>query len=182
MKGWLDHLRREVARIGLAGIAGIGLVVFAMAFYFLGVRPADRALEALRAEAGALERQLRTGGSLVAVEATPAEELATFYAFFPSATTTPDWLRRINDAATSNGIVLESGEYRMQRADGTRLRRYEITLPIKGSYAQIRAFVAGVLGAVPAAVLEEVTLRRDRVESARLEARVRFTLYVGDAG
>lgn len=182
MNGWVERLRREVGRLGTAGVVGIGLIVFAVAFYFSAVRPAEQARDALRAEAGELERELRMGGSLASREATPSEQLAAFYAFFPAAATTPELLKRINAAAESKGLVLQSGEYRMQRAAGARLGRYEITLPLKGSYAQIRGFVAEVLAAVPAAVLEEVNLRRENIQSARLEARVRFTVYVGGAG
>jgi len=54
-------------------------------------------------------------------------------------------------------------------------------LPVQGSYAQIRGFVSAVLEQVPAAVLEEVSLKRDSVESARVEARIRLTLYLGSA-
>jgi len=34
---------------------------------------------------------------------------------------------------------------------------------------------------VPAAVLEEVSLKRENVETQRVEARVRLTLYLGSA-
>jgi Tfp pilus assembly protein PilO len=182
MNGWVQRLRREVDRLGTPGVVGIALIVFAAAFYVSTMRPAERGLVELRAEARDLERQLRMSGSLAGREATPSEQLATFYAFFPDSATTPELLKRINAAAESKGIVLESGEYRMQRTEGTRLGRYEITLPVKGSYAQIRGFVAAVLAAVPAAVLEDVNLRRENVGSARLEARVRFTVYLGGPG
>jgi Tfp pilus assembly protein PilO len=182
MNGWVDRLRREVDRLGTPGVVGIALIVFAAAFYFSAIQPAERSLDELRAEARELERQFGMGGSLEARNASPSEQLAAFYAFFPASATTPELLKRINAAAEANGIVLQSGEYRMQRSDGTRLERYEITLPLKGSYAQIRGFVADALKAVPAAVLEEVNLRRDSVETPKLEARVRFTVYLGAPG
>ena len=181
MNGWVERLRREVARLGTAGVIGIGLIVFAVGFYFSALRPSDRALAELRAEARDLERELRMGGSLAARDATPAEQLATFYAFFPAAGETSALLKRISAAAGARGIELQSGEYRMHKSGGARLARYEISLPLKGTYKQVRGFVADVLAAVPAAVLEEVNLRRENIESARLEARVRFTVYVGAA-
>lgn len=181
MNGSVERLRREIGRLGTMGVVGIGLLVFAVAFYLSAVRPGERALGALRAEARDLERQLQMGGSLGARERTPAEQLAAFYAFFPAADQTSVLLKRINTAAGARGLELQSGEYRMQRREGTRLARYEITLPVKGSYTQVRDFVADVLAAMPAAVLEEVNLRRESIESARLEARVRFTVYVGAA-
>jgi len=181
MNGWLEHLRREVGRLGTMGVVGIGLLVFAVAFYFSALRPGERALGELRVEARDLERQLQMGGSLATRERTPSEQLAAFYAFFPASGETSALLKRISAAAGSRGLELQSGEYRMQQSQGARLARYEITLPLKGSYTQVRDFVADVLAAVPAAVLEEVNLRRESIESARLEARVRFTVYVGAA-
>jgi Tfp pilus assembly protein PilO len=179
MNGWIDHLRREVDRLGTTGVVGIALLVFAAGFYFSTMRPAEYGLEDLRGEATDLERQFRMSGSLSEREATPSEQLAAFYAFFPSIASTPELLRNINAAAQAKGIELQSGDYRMQPSGGGPLARYEITLPIKGSYAQIRGFVGDVLAAIPAAVLEDVSLRRDSVENTRLEARVRFTVYLG---
>jgi hypothetical protein len=182
MNGWVERLRREVGRLGKAGVAGIALIVFAAAFYVSAVRPGAASLAALRTEAGALEGRLRSARAPGGREATPVEQLAAFYAYFPTLDSGPEWLKRIYAAAESRGVALDSGEYRLGRTAGERLARYEITLPLKGSYAQIRGFVADVLAAVPAAVLDEVNLRREGVDSARLDARVRLTLYVGGAG
>lgn len=179
MNDIVDRLRREVGRIGVAGVVGIGLLVFAATFYLTAHRAAQSALAALRSEAAALQERLRMGGSLDT--AGPAEQLATFYAFFPRQTSTPQWLARIYAAAAAKGVALESGDYKLDRKPGEHLARYEIVLPVKGSYSQIRSFVAEVLATVPAAVLEEVNLRRDSVQNPRLDARVRFTLYVGTA-
>jgi len=179
MNGLIEQLRREVGRLGGAGVVGIGLLVFAVTFYVSAHRPARVELSALRAEARQLQEQLRMGESLTGRAAAPEEQLATFYAFFPREASTPQWLARIYAAAAAKGIALESGEYKLERKTGERLARYEILLPLKGSYAQIRGFVAEVLATVPAAVLEEVNLRRENVQSRRLDARVRFTLYLG---
>jgi len=181
MNGLIEQLRREVGRLGGAGVVGIGLLVFAVTFYISAHRPARVELTALRTEARQLQEQLRMGESLNGRAAAPAEQLATFYAFFPREASTPHWLARIYAAAAAKGIALESGEYKLDRKVGERLARYEILLPLRGSYAQIRGFVAEVLATVPAAVLEEVNLRRENVQTARLDARVRFTLYLGAA-
>jgi len=182
MNGWLELLRREIGRLGAAGVVGIGLLVFAVSFYLSAHRTARTELAALRAEAQQLDERLRTGGSLSRRTMGPAEQLATFYAFFPEEASTPQWLGRIFTAAAAKGITLESGEYKLERNPGDRLARYQILLPMKGSYAQIRGFVAEVLATVPAAVLREVNLRRENAQSTRLDARVRFTLYLGAAG
>jgi len=54
-----------------------------------------------------------------------------------------------------------------------------VTFPVRGTYAQVRGFVNAVLDAVPAAALDEITLKRQAIGDQNLEARVRFTLYLG---
>src|SRR5690606_26120732 len=85
---------------------------------------------------------------------TPRSQLSTFYSFFPSTSELPDLLSRMQRAARDNGLTLERGEYRLIRDAGFALSRYQITYPLRGSYAQVRGFVKDVLDAVPAAALE----------------------------
>ncbi len=59
------------------------------------------------------------------------------------------------------------------------LARYQIVYPVQGSYGQVRGFVNDVLDSVPAAALEEMTLKRKNVADSVLEARVRFTIFLG---
>ena len=58
---------------------------------------------------------------------------------------------------------------------------YEVDLPVKGSYVQIRKFIVKVLNAMPSAALEEVSFKRESVGSGELEARIRFTIYMSAA-
>jgi Tfp pilus assembly protein PilO len=178
----IERLRAQLERIGRAGVIGIALAVFAAAFYFSAVAPVQAERAALRGEAERLQQRLQTGGLAGGgAKGTPAEQLATFYAFFPPPQSSPEWLGKIHAAAQAKGLVLRSGEYRLERSADQRLARYQITLPVAGSYAQIRGFVGQVLADVPAAALEEITLRRESVSSPTLEARLRLTLYLGSA-
>jgi hypothetical protein len=56
--------------------------------------------------------------------------------------------------------------------------RYQVILPVKGDYTNVREFVNDVLGAVPSAALEELALKRESIEVPELESRVRFTLFL----
>lgn len=180
MNGTLGRLRAHADRLGRAGVIGIALIAFAAAYYGSTVAPLEASLTRLRAEAAALQEKLRMGGSLARqTKVSTAEQLATFYAFFPRPDSSADWLGKIYAAAKAQGIALQSGEYRLERSPDQRLARYQITLPVTGSYAQLRAFVGAVLTDVPAAALEEISLRRESVSSPTLEARVRFTLFLG---
>ncbi len=182
MNGAIARLRVYADRLGRAGVIGIALIAFAAAYYGTTVAPLEGALARLRAEAAELQERLRMGGSLARpANASTAEQLATFYAFFPRPDSSADWLGKIYAAAKAQGIALPAGEYRLERSPDQRLARYQITLPVTGSYKQVRAFVDAVLADVPAAALDEISLRRESVSSPTLQARVRFTLYLGSA-
>jgi Tfp pilus assembly protein PilO len=181
MNGAIERLQAQVERLGRPGVAGIALIAFVAAFYGSTVAPLERELKNLRGEAERLESRLRMGGPVAQGGAASAEQLATFYAFFPAPQSSPDWIGKIYRAAKAKGLALRSGEYKLERRGELKLARYQITLPVTGSYAQIRAFIGAVLSEVPAAALEEVSLRRESVSSPTLEARIRLTLYLGSA-
>jgi hypothetical protein len=175
----LGRLREELERLGWPGVVGLGLLAFAVMIAVSALLPLRAEVARLRSEADELQR--RIGGGERAARPQVRDQLATFYAFFPPSGSSPDWLGKIHAIAQAKGVQLASGEYRLERAPSPRLRRYQMTLPVQGTYAQIRGFVGEVLEQVPAAVVEEVSLKRESVESQRVEARVRLTLYLGSA-
>jgi hypothetical protein len=177
MNRLVERAREAVERLGPTGVVGVALLAFALAFYFSAILPLESTRAELGGEAVRLEQRPRAGGP--AEKGTPAEQLATFYAFLPPAQSSPDWLGKIHAAAKAKGLVLRSGEYKLDRAAEQKFARYQITLPVAGSYAQIRGFVGQVLADVPAAALEEITLRRESASNPTLEARIRLTLYLG---
>jgi hypothetical protein len=168
------------ALIGLRwpGLLGLVLVVFAAAFYLLGVRPLHSRVIALEAQADALSAQVGRGGA-VAPRPTQRSQLSNFFAFFPVVESLPDMLGKVQAAARANGLQLEKGEYRLSQERDFALARYQVTLPLRGSYPQVRGFVNDVLDAVPAAALEDLALKREAADDPTLEARVRFTLFLG---
>ena len=52
---------------------------------------------------------------------------------------------------------------------------------IKGTYPQLRGFVAEVLEKVPAAGLEDVVIKREAIGVPTLDAQLRFVVYLGGA-
>lgn len=53
-----------------------------------------------------------------------------------------------------------------------------IVLPVKGSYRQLRRFMARALSDTPALALETVSLNRQAVGDVAIEAQLRFRLYL----
>lgn len=172
-------LARHLAeRAGVTGIFGIALLAFSAMFAVGTSRP----LHAERdAQAAARSRAAGAAPGAPAMLSGPAEserQLGLFYAFFPPAATATQSLREILAVAAACGLTVDTGEYRLQRDQGRPLVRYQIVLPVVGSYAKIRRFIARTRAAVPAAVLEEVTLKRDSREEHEVEARLRYTVYL----
>jgi Tfp pilus assembly protein PilO len=107
-------------------------------------------------------------------------QLATFKRNFPTMSEAPGWILMLHQIAAHNDLTLDSGEYRLTDAKDGGLARYQITLPLRGGYAQVRTFLEQVLTQIPAAALDEVTMRRDSVGARMTETRVRLTLYLAD--
>lgn len=182
MKRVLWQARDWLERIGWPGIVGLALLVFSAGLAATATSSRVGELDALQDEVQALQaRYLMTGSTAPDGRSTREEQLHTFYGFFPPLSTLPDWLERIYAAAEKNGVVLEIGEYRLVQERGWRLARYQLTLPVKGSYQQVRGFVAQVLTDVPAAALDEIGFRRDAAATDRIDVRLRLTLYLGRA-
>jgi Tfp pilus assembly protein PilO len=171
LKRWLIVLRWP-------GWVGLALLAFAATFYAAGVQPANKRLHALDQQAAELAQN--SGGRALAAEPVGGRsQLSNFYAFFPSSPSLPDVMAQLERSAMQHDLLLEKGEYRLIREQDFRLSRYQITLPVRGSYADVRGFVNEVLDTVPTVALEELTLKREAVDEPELEAKVRFMLFLG---
>ncbi|MEF7612413.1 GspMb/PilO family protein [Aquincola sp. MAHUQ-54] len=175
MKAMVAMLGR---RLGPFGAAGLVLLAAALGWALLVLRPLQAEHEGLQQQALALEARLQSGRELASAPASAGEQLAAFHAFFPRADASTPWLARIHAAAAANGVALASAEYRVERRPEQPLLRYTLTLPLTGTYAELRGFVGTVLAEVPAAAIDDIQLRRENAGSATLEARIRLSLYL----
>jgi Tfp pilus assembly protein PilO len=169
--------RRTLVRLRWPGLVGLFLVGVAIAVHAWFIPPARDRIESLQREARQLSARTNKDGASH-VPPTQRGQLSNFYAFFPSPEGLPALLNDVQLAAEHNGLSLEKGEYRLLRDPQFALSRYQITLPVAGSYAQVRGFVNEVLDRVPSAALEDLAMKRESVGNPQLEARVRFVLFV----
>lgn len=177
MKPLIWTLRRQVTALGWPGVGGAVLLALSVAFIASTIAPLDTRIAESKAEIEVLRAKLKAGSVGAGPDASD-DPLANFYAFFPSLGSTPEWLQRIYELADAQGLRLEAGEYKLKRERDFKLARYEVTLPVRGAYPQIREFVSRVLTEVPASSLDELSLRREDPASATVEARIRLTLFV----
>ena len=111
----------------------------------------------------------------------PAMQLAAFYDAFPRASDLPDAMQTLYDAAQAEGLVLERSDYRLVRERGERYVRYEISLPVKTTYPQLRRFLAKAFAALPTLAVDEVQFTRAQIADALVECRLSLSLYLIDS-
>lgn len=172
------RLNALVRRLGLAGVLGIGVLLACAAFWSSGLKPAQDEVAAQRLaleelQARKLYRPVSAGG--------PAEELQRFRNLFPSAERLTDEVARLHGLGRRAGLELAQGEYRLERRD-SGLWAYRVTLPVRGSYAQLRDFLNALLKDMPVASIEALRFERKRAAETQLEAQVRVTIHVRPAG
>ncbi len=176
----LARLHEWTDALGAAGIVGIGLAVFAAALYASSVAPARDELKRLQAHAARADRADRGGGEGYAhlnATASSAEQLERFQRRLPPFSEAPALVLKLHAIAAANGVVLETGEYQPLRDRNTNITRYQITLPLKASYPQVRLFLAQLLDELPAVSLDEISIRRESIDARAAETRVRLTAY-----
>src|SRR6266850_2481855 len=86
-------------------------------------------------------------------------------------------LERLHALARRSGLELAQGEYRLERP-AYGLWAYRVTLPVRGGYGQVRAFIASLLRDIPTASLEGLRFERRKAAETELDAQLRITLHV----
>ena len=165
------------ATLGWPGILGLGLLVSIGGFYVSALAPQQTRIEELHQESLQLRQKAKRSDS--DAPQAPAEKLAAFYGFFPPPKDLPDLLEKIFGAAKLQTLVLEHGEYRALKEGVGKLTRYQLTLPVRGTYPQIRKFVDAALAEVPALSLDSIQFERRKIGEATVDAKIKLVVYLG---
>jgi len=162
-------MKQLVERIGIAGIAAIGLLAAALAFSNFVVRPLE-GRNSLLVETSARHGRKADAG-------VPGEKVAAVYAYLQKEEGTTDWLAKLHGIGTATGLQLRSASYKTLPAEG-RIVRYEIVLPVSGSYGQIRDFLRRTRAEIPVMSVDQLTLKRDERKGGSIQAEMRLTLHM----
>jgi hypothetical protein len=172
-------LLEAVRRLGLPGAIGAALIAVAVGYAVVAVLPArdEAARLAVQAErAEARVARIRSGA-----EAPPepaAQRLDAFHRSLPEQALATEAIDRIFAAAEAERLSLSRGEYALVIDPEPGLARYQILLPVRGTYPQLRRFLGAALDAVPALGLEDIDFQRKQIGETELEGRIRMTLYL----
>ena len=182
------RLRWQMERLGVPGKIGFGLIIFSAAFFIAAVLPRRSESSALMAKVEAMQVQKKAectqpaprGGVTTRKAVHGNEGLLLFYEFFPKVDSTPFWINEVVQSATEHAVEIDGTEYRMVREKDVKLARYEMLVPVRGRYAQVRGFIADALRSVPPMALVDVAIKREGVESELLDANLKFNLYLSE--
>ena len=169
----LLQLRDE---LGPTGMAALVLLAFSAIFLALVLKPlesrnAERSAELERLAARSAAAPGSAGGG------SAAAKLDTFYSYLGRGEEPTDWLAKLYGIAKATGIDMQSATYKSQAA-GKRIERYEIVLPVSGTYLQVRDFLKRSLAEIPVLSLDQMTLKREARNQAEVQAELHMTLHL----
>ena len=172
------RLRRLAMQLGWMGLVAGGLVLLAVMELFTVTLPSAGEAADLEAQILRQQESSRSGREIArGQDSDVGAQIIAFQRFFPPAEQMNKVLRELHEAAKQEKLVLERGDYRLTEEGGLDLLRYQITLPVKGSYASIRGFLRRVLRDIPSVSLDGIAIQRQNVGDEAVEVQIRFSLH-----
>lgn len=172
MNGALWHLRQWGRRLGPAGLAGLSLLVAALLLQTIRVESLQQSTRTQQVRLAALRQ------AAVRRAAVPQPLPANPLSLLPPTGEAAQLIGELERLARLNGLELPRGQYSVSSLTGTSLQRWQLVLPVKTTYPDLYAFLATALERLPNLTLDELKLKRERIESAELQAELRLSLFV----
>jgi hypothetical protein len=166
------YLQYQLAKVGIAGVTGVGVAVAAVVFAVATLLPGHDAVSRLDQEIARAQALGRAHGK-------PVEDgITRLVTSLPTRGQMPAILGLVLEQAQKAGVALDSGRYTYTPAKGGHVGRYEMEFPVKAAYPNIRDFIDRTLNAIPAAGLDKLRVERKAVGESVVNADVRFVVFV----
>lgn len=165
-------------RLGWQGLLGCFLVAGSLAALPLVITMMAES-HSIRDDAQLLRESVATRTDVLQRD-DPAAQLQELYKSFPGSDFLANSLQKIYAAAMENNIVLTQGDYSLIEAEANLIQRYEVSIPVRAKYSQVRGFLSHVLREKNIALLNMSLVRNTPTDSA-IDAQLRFAVYVKDA-
>ena len=163
---------RALRSLGLPGAAAL-VCLAAAAVLALQVTPSWEAqAEELAVQQAQLRRSWRAQGPALGAD-TPTR----FLAALPPAGERQQRLADLLEIGVRLGLEIQRSEQRLVPDAGSGLERLRVSLPVQGSYAQLRQYLGAALAHDTALSLDSLHLRRSQRESPVLQADLVWTLH-----
>jgi len=166
------QLRQWGRRLGPAGIVGLGLLMAALLLQAIEVDSLHQQVRAQHARLDALRQ------ASARQEATSEPQPVNPLSQLPPTGEASQLIGELARLARLHGLDLPRGQYSVTSLAGTSLQRWQLVLPMAASYPDLHAFLATALERLPNLTIDELKLKRDRIENSELQAELRLSLFV----
>lgn len=171
---WLAH--QWARRLGVTGLVGLGLLIVALAGWLTQIQPLKQQTHAQQAQLTSLRLAAQKP---VAIQQ-PVVAADPLAALPPDSSAAPA-LGELEQLARAHGFELARGTYSVNKITNSSLARWQFVLPLEADFSALHAFAAAALERLPNLVLDEIKLKRERIEDTTLDAELRFSLFVETA-
>ncbi|MDP2031425.1 MAG: hypothetical protein Q8K12_17465 [Thiobacillus sp.] len=169
------HINQWARRIGGAGLVGMGLLIAALLLQLTQVEPSQRASLAQRDKLALLQLEAASQ------DAVPIPVPFNPLAMLPPTGEAAQLIGELERMAQVHGFELPRGQYSVTPLTATSLLRWQLILPVEASYPALHAFIATALERLPNLTLDELKLKRERIEDGVLQAELRLSFFVETA-
>lgn len=178
----LGEFKFWIARMGWGVITGFSLLILSAFGYVFGVLGAERELDKLQKNVEVLGREVNARqGEMAGYGASVRSVHGTVH--FPAPEERETMLLRVVELARQMGLITDSGTYQEIRSGtavrplGKKLVKYQLSIPLQGSYPAIRDWLSAVMNELPTIAVEELTMRRENGDAPVVIAQIRFAFY-----
>lgn len=171
------RLRYHARQLGWQGLTGIALLLACLAFGLGVALPETGRQDQLMQDLEKLHEKIPQRKDAW-IDRSPQASLHTFYEFLPEEKEALSQFGVLLYMAGANGLEPEKAVYKTDHHKYASFSRYQVSLPVRGTYVDIRTFINQALNALPNLALNEISLVRQDTASDEVEASLRFTLFV----
>ena len=166
----LAQLREQLGTMGLAALGLLAAGALFTVFFLNPLQEKNRQLESSYARHAG--RAVQPGVA--------SGKLESFYAYLEKSEAPTDWLAKLYGIGKATGVELQSATYRTSSPEkgAARIERYEIVLPVTGTYLQLRDFLKRALAEIPVLSLDQLTLKRESRNDGDVQAELKMTLHL----
>jgi Tfp pilus assembly protein PilO len=169
------HLNQWARRLGTAGLTGLALLAIALLLQVTQVGSLKQSISAQHARLATLRMAADTH------DIVPAPVPFNPLALLPPTSEASHLIGELQHLAQAEGLELPRGQYSMSPLTGTSLRRWQLVFPVEATYPALHDFIAAALERQPNLTLDELKLKRDRIDTEDLHAELRMSLFVETA-
>jgi len=166
----------KLRRLEWQSKAGLSLMVIGLLLFLTMTLPKIHTLKALKVDMANLKN---TQSSISQENRKPDFDITEqFYTLLPVQKDVNVKIAQILQIAADNGLQIEKVEYVSQSTTASALLKYQIKLPLTGTYIQIRQFINQTLNSQPSLALTDVNFRRNDIGADLVESNILFTFYL----